>query len=285
MSKNPAISLRSLWLGSRLKAARLAAGMTLEEAGNQLQLTDGSLSRFEKGTTRVRRPYVKVMIDLYAISSRSEREALLRLNEDAWRKDWWDGDTSDLDMEFIDYTWLESRANRICHFSMLIPGLLQTREHAKAIMQSWGDLGTNPKDFDRLLDLREQRQQIFEGDEPKHLSVVLEETVLYRVIGDKEHFATQLRHLLDMNERSHINIQVRKYTSSWAPGLSGPFTYFDMTDPYPNVAYIDNLVGQTFIEETAKTDRFRRAYDRLRKTALSTKETNSQIRNALKDLE
>ncbi len=75
------------------------------------------------------------------------------------------------------------------------------------------------------------------------LSVVIEETPLRRRIGTVEVHRNQRRHLIKQAESNHIHIHFLS-TGGWRPGLHGPFTCFDMPDPYPDVAYVENLVGR-----------------------------------------
>jgi hypothetical protein len=58
-----------------------------------------------------------------------------------------------------------------------------------------------------------------------------------------------------------------------------------MPDPYPEVAYVENLAGRTFLEDQDKVERFRRAYDELYEISLEPKETARFVRSLLKDLE
>lgn len=285
MSKNPAISLRSQWLGERLRAARNRVGYLMQDAAVHIQTDQTTLGRFERGTHKIRRAYVKELIDLYGISDRRERDYLLQLAEDAWRKDWWDGDDSGLEMGFIDFTWLEGRATGIRSFEpLIIPGLLQTLEYADALRYfGYGD--ATPAKTERIAEVRATRQQILDGDDPTNLTVVLEELALRRVIGGAPIHAAQLRHLIDRASQANITIRVLTSDAVWDPGHHGPFVYFEMPDPYPEIAYIENLSGRTFLELDAKVQRFRQTYDELERLALSPRKSIAFIQDVLKDLE
>ena len=285
MAKNTTLSLRVQWLGERLRKAREQAGYTWEEAGEYLQVRHNTLSRFETGTVRARPSYVRDLVDFYGISSERERAVLLQLNEDAWRKDWWDGDSTGFEMDFIDYTWLESRAARICVFEpMIIHGLIQTRDYACAITSEGLGPDTPQETIDSLVEVRMLRQRILHADSPTEFSIVLEEAPLHRTIGSKKISKRQLEALLDLNGHNNIDIRVLPKHGGWHPGLDGPFTFIDMPDPYPDVVYIETLVGRNFLEEEDKVERYRDAYDRLHSIALSPRESNRLIRTAVKDL-
>lgn len=284
MAKDRSLSLREQWLAERLKRARKSAGHTLENAAEHLQLDSSTLSRFETGTYRIRRAYIKELVDFYGISSEREREMLIQLSQDSWRKDWWDGDTKDLEIGFIDHTWLEARAQCINVYTpMLIPGLLQTTDYAKAVMVNGPR--SDSKHVARMVELRLARQRILDGDSATKLSVIIEETPLRRPVGGSHVLAGQLRKLLKANGRQAIQIHVLPTSVGWHPGELGPFTYFEMHDPYPDVACVESLGGRTFVEEQDKVARFWHAYDGMKQVALSAGQSTKFISNLLKDLE
>lgn len=284
MAKDRSLSLREQWLAERLKRARKAAGHTLEDAAGHLQLDSSTLSRFETGTYRIRRAYIKELVDFYGISSEREREMLIQLSQDSWRKDWWDGDTKDLEIEFIDQTWLEARAKSINIYTpMLIPGLLQTADYARAVMVN--DPRSNTQQVDRMVELRLARQRILDGESPTNLSVIIEETPLRRPVGGSQVLADQLRKLLAAKEKRAIQIHVLPTSVGWHPGEQGPFTYFDMHDPCPDVACVESLGGRTFIEEQDKVTRFWDAYDGMKQIALNHALSTKFISTLLKDIE
>lgn len=286
MAKIQDLSLRVQWLGERLKKARTARGYTLQNAADYLELTEASLSRFERGTMRVRKAYLKELIDFYGISNRRDRDTLMQLNEDAWRKDWWDGETDDMEMEFLDYTWLESRASKISIYEpILMTGLLQTEDYVDALMFTAHGGKTESKDIRRLVELRMARQRILEKEEPTALSVVFEESVLRRPIGGTQVLKGQLAHLLAMASKPTIEILVLPTSIGWHPGEKGPFTFFEMRDPYPDVAYTESLTSRVFLEEEAKVTRYQQAYADLHRTALNASESKKLIRAHIKDVE
>jgi transcriptional regulator with XRE-family HTH domain len=286
MPKNPTISLRSRWLSERLKAARLAAGYTLEEVGDFVQLDHTTLSRFERGTHPIRRSYVRDLVDFYAVPTRREREYLVRLAEDAWRKDWWEGDSSDLDMGLMDLTWLESRATKVCVFEpLLVHGLFQAPAYTEALARLEQGSKATSEVTGRIIDIRKRRQSIMEGNDPTRVVAVLEEPALRRIIGDADVMHQQLGHLVKLSQRPHIEVKILTLQAKADPGHHGPFAWFEMPDPYPEIAYVENLAGCAFLENEAKVQVFQRTYDELSRLALSTAKSTEFIRSLMKDLE
>lgn len=284
MAKIKGLSLRIQWLGNRLKRARLEAGYTLDDAAAFLEITGASISRFEKGTLRVKTPYLRELIGFYGVNRR-ERSAMLQLNEDAWRKDWWDGNTDDLEVGFMDHTWLEARATRICAFEpLLVHGLLQTPEYTKAVTARGMNVAGNSEQVARSVELRVARQRILTGDEPTKLSVIMEEPALRRPIGGTAVLKQQLRHLLELGGSESVAVRILPNTIDWDPGYAGPFSIFEMPDPFSPVAFTETLAGRTFLEEDSKVARFSETYDCLEQLSLSSEESTVFIMNELKDL-
>lgn len=280
MAKNEALSLRAQWLGDRLRAARAAAGHKLADAADHLGISDATLSRFELGTLRIRKSYVRDLIDFYGVRP-DDRSVLLQLNEDSWRRDWWEGDTSDLDMGFIDYTWLEARAARIKVYDpIIINGLLQTLDYARAICATFCDLST----LDRMVELRMTRQRIFDRERPTELSIVLEEAPLRRAIGGLDIHREQLAHLVAMAQKQFIDIRVITTEAGYHRGWNGPFTVFELPDPFPDVVYLEGLVGRTFLEDQTKVRAYRQAYDELHAAALNPGGSVAYVESVLEGL-
>lgn len=285
MSKNPAISLRSRWLSEKLKAARNRAGYSLVEAGEYTQLDHSTIARFERGTHKIRRAYVRELLDFYGVSDDHERDYLLQLADDAWRKDRWDGNTKDLEIGFIDLTWLESKAAKINLFEpLLIHGLLQTADYTRALARLEQRSKATSDVVDRIIEVRQQRQSIIRGPEPTRLSAIIEEPALRRRIGGTAVMTAQLEHLASLAHDDHIDVRVLSINAKADPGHHGPFVYFEMPDPYPEIAFVENLAGSTFFEEQATVDTFRHTYDELCELALSPKKSIELIQTVLKDL-
>ena len=285
MAKNKALSLRVRWLGENLRKARLQAGYTLEQAGEYLQIRHVTLSRFENGIYRPKPSYVRDLIDFYGISDERERAILLQLNEDAWRKDWWDGASAGFSMPFMDYTWLESRAEKLCLYEpLLIHGLLQTRSYAESLIRTGQGDDADPIVIQATIDTRMARQQAMH-DERTLLDAVLDEGALRRRIGDRATHAQQLEHLINILEQGTAQVRVLAFGAGWHPGLDGQFTVIHLPDPYPSVVYIENLIGRVFLEEDNKVDQYQAAYDGIKDRSLTIEDSVKLIHKILKEIE
>ena len=124
---------------------------------------------------------------------------------------------------------------------LIIPGLLQTAEYARALfLGDRSDLGDDA--LDRLVAARLERQRIFDRDDPPHVSVLLDESVLHRLIGTPQVMHDQLVRVAEMSARSHISVQVVPGSVGAHPGLAGAFMIAGCEDK-PDIMYIDAVGG------------------------------------------
>src|SRR5215472_13278908 len=65
---------------------------------------------------------------------------------------------------------------------MLVPGLLQTADYARALFRAW-QTASNDDELEDLVSARPERQAILDPPKPPELWVALDEAVLHRAIG------------------------------------------------------------------------------------------------------
>jgi hypothetical protein len=148
---------------------------------------------------------------------------------------------------------------------LIIPGLLQTPDYARALF-----LGSQADLSDEMLeaevDKRITRQRIFDRQPSPHLAVVLDQSVLHRMIGSREITYQQLAHVTDMSRRSCITVQVVSSPTGAHLGLAGAFMIAGSTGK-PDTMYIDAIEGQT-IKDRSLVAKFAIAFDDIRSEAL-----------------
>jgi transcriptional regulator with XRE-family HTH domain len=142
---------------------------------------------------------------------------------------------------FEDWLHAEREAHLLRIWSpLLIPGLLQTPEYARAV------LGVAYEDEQEISDqvaLRIGRQAILERPNPPQVTVVLYEYVLHHLIGSPAIMADQLEHVATMTERLHMSIHVLPTTGANV-GLSGAFDLAS-TDGKPDTLRQEGIEDMT----------------------------------------
>ena len=134
---------------------------------------------------------------------------LLGLAEDAAQKGWWEEFTDSLSEDYKQFIGLEHEATSMAIWHVdVVTGLLQTEEYARHIIGSYSRVEpVAPGMIGRLVRVRMRRQQVLDRD-GLQLSVVLDESVLKRRIGDEAVMYDQLQRLVKEADRPNLTLQV-----------------------------------------------------------------------------
>lgn len=270
MAASPSPTVRRKRLGIELRRLREQASLTCEEVGQRLDCSGTRISRIETGKISVRPGDVRELLEVYGITGR-EADALAQLAREARHKGWWHTYGQVLPTWFEAYVGLESAATRFRDFqSMVVPGLLQTEDYARAVLRASPSPGS-PEDIDRLVALRMQRQATLASDSPPDLWVVLSENVIRVHVGGPAVMRGQLRRLIDIAGRSNVTLQVLPFTTAAHVHPISPFTILEFPDAGdPTVVYTEHLTGSLFLENPAEISRYTVVFDHLRAEALGT---------------
>jgi transcriptional regulator with XRE-family HTH domain len=211
-------------LGRQLRRIRLAAGYATHQAlAKRIGFGEDVVQKAETGKRVPSREVFPAILDActmttdgtHQVITDGERETLTELWEIA-RKG------SGPIPEFIEtYLRQEDLAEFIRLWSIIvIPGLLQIRDYALAMY----DLpGIDQDEAAATVDFYMNRQSIIHGREAPQVLVVLDESVLYRLIGTPEIMVRQVARLLEMMEWPNVTIQVARGAGAYW-GLSGCFS-------------------------------------------------------------
>ena len=182
---------------------------------------------------------------------------------------------SQLPTWFQAYAEMEARAQYISSFqAQLVDGLLQTAAYARALL---GVRST--RNLDAKVAARMDRQRIIERDEPPLIWVVLSEAVLCQMVGGRQVMREQLAHLLAMQERSWVKIQILPFAAGAHTGMMGSFNLLRFDGDHDLVYTEDFVQGHM----TANPAAFREGslrYDHLRAAALSVEDSAALIARA-----
>src|SRR6266545_6810364 len=136
MPEEPASSARLRHIGRTLRRLREDEGKTLNAVRRRLDRSPASLSAIENGIQPVRPRDLGYILDEYGVID-PPRAGLLKLAEQERQHGWWLDFKDVLSPSALDYASLENDATAIDIAEVAFaPGLLQTPEYARAIMQS-----------------------------------------------------------------------------------------------------------------------------------------------------
>lgn len=264
--QNP--TLRGRRLAVELMRRREAAGLSREEAARRLDWSTSTIFRIETGRSRPQPGNVRVLLDLYGVTG-AERDGLVQLAREARQPGWWHSFRDVLPNPYEVYIGLEAGAASIRNFEpVVIPGLLQTEDYARAMFKG-GARELDREEVERRIEVRLARQKILSRQDRPRLWAVIDEAVIHRLVGSPAMMQGQLRHLVETAEQGRTTIQVVPYRAGAHAGTTGPFVILDFPEPsVPAVVYVETLAGDIYLEQRADVDRYTLAFDRLLAAAL-----------------
>ena len=201
-------TVRRRRLAAELREIRETKGRSGETVAAALKWSPSKISRYERAKTGLRPREVERLLDYYQITG-PRREMLLALAEDATQKGWWEDFSDVLYEDYRQFIGLEHEAASIAIWHVdVVPGLLQTEEYARNIISSYSRVEpTAPGMIGRLVRVRMRRQQVLDRPELQ-TSVVLDESILRRRIGNETVMLEQLQRLVEAADRPNLTLQI-----------------------------------------------------------------------------
>jgi hypothetical protein len=271
-------------LGRQLQALREKARMTHEEAGQAIYSSEWTIRRMERAEGGLKPLTVKSLLMAYGITDVREIDAFLALARDASKPGWWHSYDDVLPSWFRVAVGLEESAASIRAYEpQVVPGLLQTREYARAITAA-SFPAESSGDTERRVALRMARQDLLHRADPPDYLAVLEETVLRRPIGGPQVMREQIEHLIDAAAKPNITIQILPFAAGWHPAMYGMFNLFLFPDhALPDVVYGEALTSAYYLNKPEETARHAHALDQMCATAASPEQSITVMREILKE--
>jgi hypothetical protein len=262
-----------IMLGSQLRQLREASGFTTGVAGHAIRASHAKISRMELGRVGFKERDVADLLTLYGITDEQERGSFLTLARRANVPGWWHHYSDLLPSWFEMYLGLEQSSSVIRTYQpQLVPGLLQTQECARAVIQL-GHPSASVAEIDRRIALRMSRQEVLTRPGAPYLWAVIEEGALWRLDG-RLAMQEQICHLIDMAKLPNITLQVIPVYSRAHVALGGPFTILRFTAPdVPDIVYLEQLTSALYLDKNEDVQHYLMLMDQLCVQAKSPTET------------
>lgn len=273
---------RSRRLGIALRTAREAAGLTLEQAADEISSTRSTLSRYENAKTPASPATVRGLLTLYGWDPKEVVE-LVQLAKDARKPGWWTSYSFLLDERTINFIALEAEASAIANFEpSVVPGLLQTADYIRAIMLG-GPHTLRDEEVEQRVQLRLDRQERLTGAGPPIFDAIIDEGAMLRPVGGTAINEAQLRNVLKLAEHPNITVQVIPLSAGYHRGTRGSLHLLDFPDPEdPQIASVETVAGQMIIDRPDELRTCVKIMDNLRTVALHPAASRDKIHELLK---
>ena len=276
---NPTVRRRRL--GAKLRELREEKNLTAEDVAQRLLVSQSKISRLENGRRSISQRDVRDLCNVYDVTDEKLIDALMAMARESRQRGWWHAFG---DVPYSVYIGLEAEAVSVRNYeSLFIPGMLQTREYARAVVAGIQPEAA-PAQLEKRTEIRMMRQGLIQegrdgGDrQPLRLWAVVDEAALHREVGNPQIMREQLEHLIELSSQPHITVQVLPYTAGAHPGMSGTFSILEFEDAADaTVVYLEGVTSDLYLEKEADVKTYSTMYEHLRAQALDPALTRELI--------
>jgi hypothetical protein len=269
-------------LSRRLAELRRASGHTANHVCDLLDWGRGKVGRFE--ANHWKRPDMSDIRDLlrvYGVDG-DQRAELEVVAMQARVKPWWRDYADVFENEFAGF---ENDAVQIrVYMPLLVPGLLQTRDYAEAVLR----VAPKPPTWrDRAIEARMRRQQILErtdGTAPKLVAVITEASLMYRW-GTKSERREQIDHLVEVSNHPNVELRIQRFADGPHRGLWSMIDIFDFEGDEPSVVYLESDISIQEVNADDDVMAYIEGFSRSRDSALEPADTTQYLKYLAEQLE
>ena len=265
-------------LGSELRRLRTLAGLSGADLGRQLEVSQKTISRIERGDSLPSLPQVTVWAR--ATGAPADRLAVLTglleaaVNEVATFRDKL---TDGLVAVQLEVHELESSSGTVRNFQTgIIPGLLQTAEYARRVMEMANI--RNDANLAAAVAARLERQQALH-DKSRHFEFLMTEAALRWRPGPPELLAAQLDHIAALATLDTIELGVIPMDAEMHAITRCSFIlYEDRSDGQPPVVAVETPHASLYASDAADVELYRDQLALFRQSAIYGAEALAFIR-------
>lgn len=281
MASNVNPTVRRRRLGQELRRLRELKGMTAEEVAERLLVSQSKISRLENGRRSISQRDVRDLCGVYEVEDQRMVDSLMEMAKDSRQQGWWHAFG---DVPYSVYIGLETDAASLRVYDpQVVPGLLQTRQYAEALIS--GALPeTAHTEIEKRVQVRMRRQErVSSGENPLRLWSVMDESALRRVVGGRELMRDQLEHLVEQSQLPHVTVQVIPFDMGAHPGLNGQYAILEFPDTADSsVVYIEGVTSDLYLEKPNDVQKYSVMYEHLRAQALNVEQSRQFIADIAK---
>jgi transcriptional regulator with XRE-family HTH domain len=235
-------------LQRELRRKRDDLGYTQKDVTDHMGWSASKLIRIESGEVAISISDLRALLQHYEITDPSEAERLLGMARESnkERGAWWNRYKEATSTQYVKFLAYENAASVIYQFEpLLVPGLLQDEEYARAILQALAEPASD-KRVEEWVELRMRRQiELFDRDTPPEMVFILDEAVLHRWVGGPEVMKRQLLLLKDAaTNRKNVSLEIVPFSAGAHPGMKGPLVLLEFADEEDEeVLFVENSRG------------------------------------------
>ena len=278
VSASPLVQRRRL--RAELRLARQEAGLTQETVAEQMDWSLSKIIRIETGAVGISTNDLNALLRLYNIKDLQRVRALISQGREARKQTWWSRYRAVLPPTYFQFIEYETSASIIRDYeTIVIPGLLQTEEYATAV--TLGDRSKPvSKTIKTLVEVRMKRQELLLGRPGSPLVFfILDEAVIYRLMGAKDIRQAQIEKLIRMADRPEVTIEIVPFSVGLHQGVGENFQILEFGETADSdVLYFESVRDQILsYDATEEITTYRELFEDMRRVSLGPKGTRDYL--------
>ncbi|WP_329521607.1 helix-turn-helix domain-containing protein [Spirillospora sp. NBC_01491] len=245
-----------LSFGAEMKEQRLRAGLNQAELARLVNVTRSYIGQVERGDTRCRLDFTE-RLDKALQCGKTLADAWEELLR-----------ASKYPKYFVNFPKAEGTATQLrAYEAYFVYGFFQKEDYARALLAD-----------EEAVDTRMSRQSLLTRDPLPMVSVVMEESVLYRQVGTAKTMREQLDFLIEASHRDKVNIQIAPFAHY--KGVRGSFHI--ATQPNRSeVVYVEKATGGETSTDPADLTYVNELMVTLQAQALNVTDTRTLLRKVM----
>jgi transcriptional regulator with XRE-family HTH domain len=270
----------------RLRERREQVGVEVRHITQALGFSRNYWSAVENERKILSEEALRKLLELLEFGPDESRE-MIALRDIAKERGWWSDYTALFDADLRRLFGLEHGAHSIRNYeNLLIPGLLQTDEYARAVIHP--DVTVPPVQVDQRVKVRLRRQKRLDDDVPLRLTAVISEAALHQEIGGASVLRHQLEHLVEMIEKypDNLNVRVVPFTATACSLFGGATVYLiDFENPrLPTVLWQETVTAWGIIDDRTQVEAISAAFNEAHQRSLDGRASRKLIQQRIEEI-
>lgn len=270
MTDSPSPLVPRRRIRGELRRARQEAGLTQESVATEMDWSLSKVIRIETGAVGISTNDLTALLRLYNITDPRRTRELVNLARAARQQSWWSAYRDTVPPTFFQYIEYEASASILRQYEpILIPGLLQTRNYAQAVISRYRRR-FSASEVETAVELRMKRQQLLDQRTPPLLFMIMDEAAIRRLIGEKDLGVEQLMHIITLMSRPNITVEIIPFSAGLHSGIAENFTILEFgNESDSDVVYFESARDSLFSRDDAEeASIYRELFEGLRQVSL-----------------
>ncbi|WP_267130939.1 helix-turn-helix domain-containing protein [Streptomyces alkaliphilus] len=264
-------------MGSELRKLREQANRTATEAATHLRIDRAKISNIEAGYRGISPERLRSLAAFYGCDDQPLLDALCAIAREQRGRHWWDSMRESVPQEALDLAEMEHHARHLHAVNMLlVPGILQIPEYARAIFESRTPPFTS-EEIEARVKLRTNRRKIFEKQHPPIYETIIHEAALRMRYGGRRVHEKQLRRLIEPKPGLPVTLRVIPFDLENVPGHAQSFLLSEGPVPQLNSVQVDTPFGGVIIHEAEEVKNYMAVLGNAKQNSLSPEESRKLI--------